>query len=67
MKKPSGFKEELERGIFGQWDGTIKEDGRVVVTENENQTYDTNQPKEWHAGEAERKFDEGILDRWINE
>ena len=55
IQKTSGIKEEFER-ILGQWDGTIKEDGRVVVREDENQRYDTNQPKEWHAEQAKQSL-----------
>ena len=64
-KEPQGLKEELERGIFGQWNAKIKDNGDVVLREGVGpgqQPYDTNRDADWHnerATEAKEKGDWG--------
>ena len=59
---PSGLKQQLERGIVGQFTGTVKDNGDVVMREGEGyQKYDTNYTPQQHAEEANKAWDKGNI------
>ena len=64
-KNPSGLKEQLERGIYGQWTGTVNPTtGAVTLTEGTGegqQAYDTNQDTAYF----QNKFNEAKKSRDI--
>ena len=64
---PSGLKEEAERGIYGQWNAKIKDNGDVVLREGigeGQQPYDTNRDADWHNEKADEAWEAGNYGNW---
>lgn len=66
-KAPSGLKEETERGIYGQWNAKIKDNGDVVLREGigeGQQPYDTNRDADWHNKQADKAWEAKDYGNW---